>query len=109
VNTIRSSAIDAAASRLTMSIGGHDTRIQQYTPGPPTCPGVWMQYDIVVSGDHYEVTLSDTETGASQLTTVFDNTDPLRGVASIAGTPAGFIGIQSYPNSPVAFRDIWIK
>jgi hypothetical protein len=49
------------------------------------------------------------ETGASQLTTIFDNTDTQRGVAKINGAPAGFIGIQSYPNSPVAFRDIWIK
>jgi hypothetical protein len=32
-----------------------------------------------------------------------------RGVAKINGVPAGCIGIQSYPNSPVAFRDIWIK
>ena len=68
-----------------------------------------MQYDIVVAGNHYEVTLTDTETGASQLTTIFDNTDGQRGVAKINGAPAGFISIQSYPNSPVAFRDIWIK
>jgi hypothetical protein len=40
-----------------------------------------MQYDIVATGNHYEVTLTDTETGTSQLTTVFDSTDTLRGVA----------------------------
>jgi len=97
------------AGDLIIQTGGHDTRIQQYTPGPPTRAGVWMQYDIVVAGDHYEVTLTDTETGASQLTTVFDNADTQRGVAKINGAPAGFIGIQSYPNSPVAFRNIWIK
>ena len=68
-----------------------------------------MQYDIVVTGNRYEVTLTDTETGASQLTTSFDNTDTERGVAKVNGVPAGFIGIQSYPNPPVAFRDIWIK
>jgi len=27
---------------------GHDARIQQFTPGPPCRPNVWMQYDIVV-------------------------------------------------------------
>ncbi len=97
------------AGDLIIHTGGHDARIQQYTPGPPTRPGVWMQYDIVVAGNHYEVTLTDTETGASQLTTIFDNTDAQRGVAKINGAPAGFISIQSYPNSPVAFRDIWIK
>ncbi len=91
------------AGDLITHTGGHDVRIQQYNPGPATRPGVWMQYDIAVTGNHYEVTLSDTESGASQLTTVFDNTDAARGV------PAGLIGIQSYPNAPVAFRDIWIK
>jgi hypothetical protein len=91
------------AGDLIVHTGGHDVSLQQYTPGPATRPGVWMQYDIVVTGNHYEVTLTDTETGASQLTTAFDNTDALRGVSP------GYIGIQSYPNSPVEFRDIWIK
>ena len=59
--------------------------------------------------NHYEVTLTDTQTGVSQLTTIFDNTDAQRGVARINGAPAGFVGIQSYPNSHVAFRNIWIK
>ena len=89
--------------------GGRDALVQRYTPGPPTRAGVWMQYDIEVSSNRYEVTLTDTETGASELTTVFDNTDTERGAARINGVPAGFIGIQSYPNSPVAFRDIWIN
>lgn len=97
------------AGDLIIHTGGHDARIQQYTPGPPTRPGVWMQYDIVVTGNRYEVTLTDTESGASQLTTTFDNTDAQRGIARVNGAPAGFIGIQSYPNSPVAYRDIWIK
>lgn len=97
------------AGDLIMQTGGHDARIQQYTPGPPTRPGVWMQYDIIVTGNHYEVTLTDTETGASQVTTIFDNTDAERGVRSINGAPAGFVGIQSYPASPVAFRDIGIR
>jgi choline dehydrogenase-like flavoprotein len=97
------------AGDLIIHTGAHDARVQEYTPGPATRPGVWMQYDIVVTGNHYEVTLTDTETGGSQLTTIFDNTDAERGVARINGKPAGFIAIQSYPSSPVAFRDIWIK
>jgi hypothetical protein len=97
------------AGDLIIHTGGHDVKLQQYTPGPATRPGVWMQYDIVVTGNHYEVTLTDTETSASQITSVFDNTDGERGIATINGSPAGFIGIQSYPGSPVAFRDIWIK
>jgi hypothetical protein len=97
------------AGDLIIQTGGHDARIQQYTPGPPTRPNVWMQYDIVVIGNHYEVTLTDTESGVSTLTTIFDNTDAARGIATLNGAPAGFIGIQSYPNSPVAFRDIWVQ
>ena len=98
-----------SAGDLIIHTGGHDARIQQFTPGPPCRPNVWMQYDIVATGNHYEVTLTDTENGATQLTTVFDNTDSQRGVATVGGAPAGYIGIQSYPNSPVAFRDIWIN
>jgi hypothetical protein len=97
------------AGDLIIQTGGHDARIQQYTPGPAVRPGVWMQYDITVTANHYEVTLTDTDTGVSQVTTIFDNTDSQRGVARIGGAPAGFIGIQSYPGSPIAFRNIWIR
>ena len=90
-------------------LGRYDDRLQQYTPGPPLVPGAWFQYDIVVTGNHYEVTLKNTESGASQKTTIFDNPDTARGIAQVGGHPAGFIGIQSYPSSPMAFRDIWIK
>ena len=90
-------------------LGRNDVRLQQYTPGPPLVPGVWFQYDIVVTGNHYEVTLTNTQSGASQVTTIFDNPDVARGVAQLNGQPVGFIGIQSYPSSPLAFRDIWIK
>jgi Domain of Unknown Function (DUF1080) len=71
--------------------------------------GVWFQYDIVVTGNHYEVTLTNAQSGASQVTTIFDNPDTARGIAKIGTQPAGFIGIQSYPSSPMTFRDIWIK
>jgi len=97
------------AGDLIVHLGSRDARLQQFTPGPPVIPGIWMQYDIVAIGNHYEATLSNTDTGALQITTIFDNTDADRGVANVNGQPAGYIGIQSYPNSPVAFRDIWIK
>jgi choline dehydrogenase-like flavoprotein len=97
------------AGDLIVHTGGHDIALQQYTPGPPTRPNVWMQYDIVVTGNHYEVTLTDTENGASTVTTKFDNTDAARGVRTVNGASAGYVGIQSYPGSPIAFRDIWIK
>jgi len=90
-------------------LGRNDARLQQYTPGPPLVPGVWFQYDIVVTGNHYAVSLTNKQSGASQLTTIFDNPDAGRGIGQLNGQPAGFIGIQSYPSSPLAFRDIWIK
>jgi hypothetical protein len=77
--------------------------------GQPLVPGVWFQYDIVVSGNHDEVTLTNTQSGASQITTIFDNPDAARGIAQLNGQPAGFVCIQSYSSSPLAFRDIWIK
>jgi hypothetical protein len=43
------------------------------------------------------------------VTTIFDNPDTVRGIAQVSGQPVGFVGIQSYPNSPMAFCDIWIK
>jgi len=90
-------------------LGRHDVRLQQYAPGPALIPGVWFQFDIVVTGNHYEVTLTNTQSGASQVTTIFDNPDTARGIAQLRGQPAGFIGIQSYPRSPLAFRNIWIR
>lgn len=96
-------------SRPATLFSQYDARQQQYTPGPPLVPGVWFQYDIVVTGNHYDVTLTNTQSLASQVTTIFDHPDAARGIAQLNGQPAGLIGIQSYPNSPMAFRDIWIK
>jgi hypothetical protein len=97
------------AGDFIFDLGRFDARLQQYTPGPPLVPGVWFQYDIVVRGAHFEVTLTNTESGASQLTTVFDNPDLARGAAQVNGENAGFVGLQSYPASPMAFRDVWIR
>src|SRR5258708_36516051 len=57
------------AGDLIVHTGGHDARIQNYTPGPPTLPNVWMQYDIIVTGNHYEVMLTNTDTGESAVST----------------------------------------
>ncbi|MGH9859969.1 MAG: family 16 glycoside hydrolase [Candidatus Acidiferrales bacterium] len=92
-----------------MHLGTTDVRLQDYVPGPALRPNVWFQYDVVVTASRYEVTLTDTESGQSQRTTLFNNPDAARGVAAITGAPAGFVGIQSYPNSRVVFRDVWIK
>jgi hypothetical protein len=92
-----------------LHLGTTDARVQEYVPGPALRVNVPLQYDIKATGNRYEVTLSDLDSGQSQLTTVFVNTDAERGVAIAGGAPAGFIGIQSYPGSAIAFRDIWIK
>ncbi len=76
---------------------------QTYTPGPPLIPGVWFEYEIAVQGDDYTVFLSNTQTGERRRTTFFHNTDGERGRAP------GLIGMQIYPGSPVAWRNVRIR
>jgi len=87
----------------------HDDIWQQYRPGPALVPGAWFEYDIRVSGNLYTVNLQNLSTGAKEQTSVYDNTDKERGIAAVAGQPAGYVGIQSYPGQTVAFRNIRIK
>src|SRR5712691_4432818 len=87
----------------------HDDIWQQYRPGPVLVPGAWFEYDIRVRGNLYTVNLQNLSTGAKEQTSVYDNTDNERGIAAIAGQPAGYVGIQSYPGQTVAFRNIRIK
>jgi hypothetical protein len=77
--------------------------MQAYTPGPPLVPDVWFEYEIVVQGDDYAVFLTNTRSGERRQTTTFHNTDGDRGRAP------GFIGVQVYPGSAVAWRHIRIK
>ena len=81
----------------------NEPAVQNYTPGPALVPGVWFEYEIVVQGNDYTVFLTNTQTGERQQTTSFHNTDGERGRAP------GFIGIQAYPGSTVAWRHIRIK
>ena len=81
----------------------NEPAVQQYTPGPPLVPGVWFEYEIVVQGDDYSVFLTNTQTGVRQQTTSFHNTDGERGRAP------GFIGVQAYPGSTLAWRHIRIR
>ena len=86
-----------------------DAAWQQYSPGPPLVPGDMFEYEIRVAGDQYTVTLKNLSTQATQRTTTYENSDKERGIASVAGQPAGYIGIQSYPGQTVAFQNIRIK
>ena len=81
----------------------NEPAVQIYTPGPALVPGVWFEYEIVVTGDDYAVFLTNTETGERRQTTAFTNTDAERGRAP------GFIGVQAYSGNTVAWRHIRIK
>jgi hypothetical protein len=84
-------------------LGFNELTMQTYTPGPALVPNVWFEYEIVVKGNDYTVFLTNTETNERKQTTFFQNTDTDRGQSS------GFIGVQSYPGSTVAWRHIRIK
>jgi hypothetical protein len=86
-----------------------DAALQQYQPAPSLVPGRWYQLQIDVHGDTYTVDLTDLQTGTQAQTTTFQNTDNLRGVATEANRPVGYVGLQSYPASPIAFRHIQIS
>lgn len=81
----------------------HEPAMQTYAAGPPLIPGVWFEYEIIVQGDDYTVFLTNALSGERRQTTTFHNTDGDRGCAP------GFIGVQVYPGSAVAWRHIRIK
>ena len=81
----------------------NEPAVQNYTPGPALVPGVWFEYEIVVQGNDYTVFLTNIETGERKQTTIFHNTDANR------GRSPGFIGVQAYAGSTVAWRHVRIK
>jgi choline dehydrogenase-like flavoprotein len=84
-------------------LGFNEPATQTYTPGPALEPGVWFEYEIVVRGDDYTVFLTNLQSGQRIQTSHFLNTDAARGRAP------GCIGIQPYPGSTVAWRNVRIK
>jgi hypothetical protein len=84
-------------------LGFNEPTVQTYTPGPALIPNVWFEYEIVVKGNDYTVFLTNTETNERKQTTSFQNTDGDRGQSP------GFIGLQSYPGSTVAWRHVRVK
>ena len=81
----------------------NEPTVQSYSPGPPLIPGVWFEYEIVVQGDDYTVFLTNTQTSERRQTTFFHNADAER------GRSPGFIGVQAYAGSAVAWRHIRVK
>lgn len=77
---------------------------QIYTPPPPLIPGKWHELEIDVRANRYVVQVRNVDDNTPFVqTTDYTNTDAHRAL------PGGFIGLQSYPNSPVAFRHIRLK
>jgi hypothetical protein len=76
---------------------------QTFAPGPTLIPAVWFEYEVIVKNSDYTVFLTNTETGERKQTTSFNNTDGPRGESP------GFIGLQVYSGSTVAWRHIRIK
>lgn len=81
----------------------NEPALQQYTPGPALAPGIWFEYEIGVQGDDYVVFLTNVQTGDRKRTTLFHNGDGER------GRSPGFVGVQAYAGSVVAWRHIRIK
>ena len=81
----------------------NEARWQDYEPGPQLIPGVWFEYEIKAAGNIFTVKLTNTASGDSKQTTRYDNADAERGQSP------GFIGIQAYPGSSVAYRHIQIQ
>src|SRR5919106_6789298 len=77
-----------------------EPRLQDFRPAPPLQAGRWNSYEIEVKGQHYVVRLNGKQTAD------FLNTDPKRGISAEADADSGYIGLQSYRDSQVAFRNI---
>ena len=78
----------------------NEPAVQNYTPGPALVPGVWFEYEIVVQGDDYTVFLTNTpDRSAHADDLVYQHRQP-------RGRTPGFIGVQAYSGSTVAWRHI---
>lgn len=97
------------AKDLVPNTNQFDAEVQVYQPAPDLIPGTWYEFEIGAMGEAYTVDLSNLNTGLKTRTTQFKNIDPVRGAARENGKPAGFIGLQSYAGSRVAFRHVQIK
>jgi 3-keto-disaccharide hydrolase len=75
---------------------------QQITPRPARPPATWNEFEIAVRGDQYLVHLNGEQVSS------FVNTTPSRGRPTTPNAPS-FIGLQVYPGSRVAFRNIRLK
>jgi hypothetical protein len=75
---------------------------QTLTPQAAKPAGEWNEFEIRVQGQTYTVFLNGTQV------TNYTNTNPSRGLPSTPAAPS-FIGLQTYPGSRMAFRNIRYK
>jgi choline dehydrogenase-like flavoprotein len=75
---------------------------QTLTLQPAHPAGQWNEFEIRVQGQTYTVLLNGVQT------TTFTNTNPNRGLPSTSASPS-FVGLQTYPGSRMAFRNIRYK
>ena len=80
----------------------YDEPVQTLTQQPAHPAGDWNEFEIQVQGQTYTVFLNGTQV------TTFTNSDPNRGLPSTTAAPS-FIGLQTYPGSRMAFRNIRFK
>jgi choline dehydrogenase-like flavoprotein len=84
----------------TGAIYNEPTQILTQQPAKPA--GEWNEFEIQVQGQTYTVFLNGTQV------TTYTNTDPSRGIPSTDAEPS-FIGLQIYPGSGMAYRNICFK
>jgi len=75
---------------------------QMLTQQPAHPAGEWNEFEIQVQGQTYTVFLNGTQV------TTYTNTNPDRGLSSTNAAPS-FIGLQTYPGSRMAYRNIRFK
>jgi hypothetical protein len=80
-----------------------EPRLQDYHPGPPLRAKEWNDYRIEVVDQTYIVHLN------GHRTTTFTNTDHSRGLPPHSNSGSGYIGLQSYRDSQVSFRNIQLS
>ena len=78
-------------------------RLQEFDRAPPLHAGQWNHFEIEVTGQTYAVRLNGRQT------TKFVNRDPKRGLPATLDSDSGYIGLQSYRDSRVGFRNVRIR
>jgi len=80
-----------------------EVKLQDFSAAPPLRAGDWNEYEIEVKDNTYVVRLN------GHRTTTFMNSDHARGRPPTVDPHSGYIGLQSYRDSRVGFRNIGVR